>query len=144
MIITQKQLLDLLESLGANRYDLWLPETHSLAKIINENEQMLGIVYGKFVQDLGTKQLQGRGALVATDSRVILIDRKPLYISSDEFSYTVISGINYRHVGVNGTIVLHTRLGNITMSTLNRKCATLFTKAIEQKIFNEAGYLEVG
>lgn len=140
----QKDLREILESLGANKYDLWLPETYSIAKIVKEDEQLLGIVYGRVTQDQGMKQIYGRGVLIATDSRVILIDRKPLFVSYDEFSYEVVSGVNYRHVGVNGTIVLHTRLGNITVSTMNRKCAEIFTNAIEQKVFNSSGYLAVG
>ena len=131
-----------LKQLGAVAYDLWLPETQTLPLIIHPNERILGIVYGRYKQD--EDRAAGRGALVATDSRVLLVDKKPLYIKCGEISYRVVSAITYTRVGFSGTITLHTRLGDITMHTLNQTCAHNFVEAIEANIFRpkDGGYYD--
>lgn len=121
---------------GADRYDMLLPETHRLATIIHENERITGIVYGKYTQASGNHS--GRGALVATNLRVFLLDKKPLFERCEEINYKVVSAVSYAHVGIAGTVVLHTRMGAISIRTLNKNCAKHFVEAIEKMIFEEA------
>lgn len=124
-----------LVSCGADQYDLLLPETHELPNVIQNDERITGIVYGRYVQNSG--QRTGRGALVSTNVRVILLDKKPLFERYDEISYGVISAVSYAHAGFAGTVVLHTRMGDISIRTLNKNCAAHFIAAIEAKIFAE-------
>ena len=111
-----------------------LPETQALAKILTVDEVILGIIYGKYRQN-SPEASHGRGAIIATDRRVILLDKKPLFIKCDELSYSVISGINYSKAGLSGTVTLHSRTGDISIRTFNSDCAAIFVKAIERKRF---------
>lgn len=120
-------------TLGADRYDLWLPETHRLATIIHAEEHIIGIVYGHYIKV--SDKITGRGALVATTKRVLLIDKKPMFEKCDELSYGVVSAVGYAKAGIAGTVVLHTRMGDISVRTLNKVCAQSFVEAIESKIF---------
>jgi hypothetical protein len=122
-----------LVALGADHYDLWLPETHRLATIIHTDERIIGIVYGHYKEAI--QKIEGRGALVATTQRVLLLDKKPLFEKYDEINYGVISAVSYASAGFAGTVVLHTRMGDIDVRTLNKKCANSFVEAIESKIF---------
>lgn len=122
-----------LRDLGAVAYDLRLPETHTLPMIIHPHERIAGIVYGRYKKEEG--KVVGRGALVATDRRVLLLDKKPLFVRCDEISYGVISAITYSKVWITGTIVLHTRMGDISIRTFNQNCAHKFVEAIEANIF---------
>jgi len=131
----REQIEKKLRHLGAVQYDLWLPETHVLPFVIQPNEQIKGIVYGRYKEeDLSQKPAIGRGALIITDQRVILVDRKPLFIKCDEVNYQSIKGVEYAKVGPAGTVVLYTRVGNITVRTFNQKCANRFVKAVEENI----------
>lgn len=121
-------------SLGANAYDLWLPETRELPFVIHPDEKITGIVYGRY---LDNEKVVGRGALVATDHRVILFDRKPLYLRSDEIEYRVISAVSYNQGLVPSYVTLHTRLGDFHLRTFNRRCAHKFVEAIEAACFAE-------
>ncbi|MBC7546780.1 PH domain-containing protein [Candidatus Saccharibacteria bacterium] len=121
-----------LKSLGADRYDLLLPETHTLASILHPDEQIIGIVYGKY--RIQNNPQSGRGALVATSNRVLLIDKKPLFEKIDEMTYQVISGVTYSKVSIAGTVTLHSRVGDIAIRTLNHKCARSFLEAIEARV----------
>jgi len=60
-----------LRRLGANVYDRLLPETHGLPQVLMDNEIIEGIVYGRYRFSNNTR---GRGALVATNKRVLFID----------------------------------------------------------------------
>lgn len=128
--LQQRRIEKNLRQLGAVRYDLWLPETHALPIIVHPDEHIKGIVYGRYEQDHET----GRGALVATDRRVLLVNKKPLFVRCDEIAYRVVSGITYSRVAFMGIITLHTRIGNITIRTFNQNCAHNFVEAIEARI----------
>jgi hypothetical protein len=120
--------------MGADSYDILLPETRMLAVAIDLDEKVEGIVYGRYKQQ--SNHSIGRGALIATDRRILLIDRKPVYVKCDEIGYMAVSGVSYVRVGVMGTVTLHTRLGDINLRTFNKKCAEGFVKAVEQEVFN--------
>lgn len=121
-----------LQSLGADRYDLILPETKALLRTIRPEEQIQGIVYGRY--SVENRDAISRGLLVATDKRVFLLNTKPFFRQNDEISYFVISGISYTRVGFSGTITLHAKTGDIHLRTFNDKCARKFVNAIESKI----------
>lgn len=123
-----------LRDMGAVAYDMWLPETHILPLIIHPDERIKGIVYGRYRE--GEEGFVGRGALVATDRRVILVDKKPSFVRCDEVGYGVVNGITYGRVGLMGTVVLHTRIGNVSLRTFNQDCAHSFVEAIEANIFD--------
>lgn len=121
-----------LRQLGAVKYDLLLPETKALAHALRDNEELLGVVYGRYSID--NSSAISRGLLVATDKRVFLLNKKPFFNQNDEISYFVISGVSYTRVVLSGTITLHARTGDISIRTFNHQCAQTFVAAIENKI----------
>jgi hypothetical protein len=129
-------LEDKLRKLGAVQYDLWVPETGALPGIIHDDEEIVGIVYGRYTKSATHET--GRGVLVATTQRILLIDKKPLLMKCDELMHSVVSAVSFSKVGIAGTVSLHTRMGDINVRTFNKKCATGFVKAIEAKIIKDA------
>jgi len=125
-------LIARLKSLGAVTFNLMLPETKALASALNPDERLLGIVYGRYKQD--RNNVISRGALVATDQRVLLLNKKPLLLERDEIVYRAISGADYSWVGFMGTISLHTRMGDIRIRTFNKRCARTFVAAIKANV----------
>lgn len=123
-----------LHELGADRFDLILPETHMLPLVVQTDEHILGVIYGHY--EHVERSQKGRGALVATDRRVLLIDRKLLFVHCEEISYDIISAVTYSRVMQGHTVTLHTRIGDIHIHTFNQKCVRNFTEAIEQRIFS--------
>ena len=124
-----------IRELGANNYDLLLPETHSLPIIIQPNEVINGIVYGRYKQDNNLNQpFKGRGALLVTDRRVVLVDHKPLFLRCLEYPYRTISAISYGKVGALMTIKLYSRVGNLSITTGNARAADKFVSAIQSSI----------
>ncbi len=124
-----------LVELGANLFDILLPETRALLDYIHDDEIINGVVYGQYKKN-NIAEGSGRGLLVATDRRILLIDKKPMFLKFDEFSYEIIGGVSYSNVGTSGTVVLQSRNGDISIQTYNSKCAKNFIKAIESKTLN--------
>lgn len=122
-----------LRLLGAVTYNMWLPESHALPFFVHPGEKITGVVYGRYKRNEGREI--GRGLFVATDQRVLFVDKKPLYVRSDEITYEVISGVSYSRVTLAGTVILHTRMGDISIRTFNHTCARTFVKAVEVQIF---------
>jgi hypothetical protein len=115
---------------GAMAYDFWLPETHYLPYIIHPDERIKGSVYGRYKDRNGTI---GRGALIATDQRLIFIDKKPLYVHYDELTFNIIGWVTYTRVSLMGYVTVHTRLGDFKLRTFNQKNALNFADYIEEQ-----------
>jgi hypothetical protein len=124
-----------IQRLGADDYDMLLPEVHALPLLINVTEHVTGIVFGRYHLTSGDI---GRGALVVTNERVLLLDKKPLFTRCDEINFGIISAVTFSKVGPAGTLTLHTRTGNIAIRTFNKKCALHFVKAVEARLFSGA------
>lgn len=119
--------------LGADAYDLLVPETSVLPMIIQPDEIVAGLVYGRYEwHDRSNAPIVGRGVLVATDKRALLIDKKWLFLRCDELGYGTIRAVSYSRVGWIGTIVLRTGLGDIKVRTFNQECAKHFVESIDK------------
>ncbi len=113
---------------GALPYDMLLPETYYLPTVIHPDEHIMGSVYGRYKYGETT----GRGALVATDQRVIFMDNKPLYVHYDEITFMIIGSVTYTHTALIGFVTLHTRMGDFQLRTFNHRNAYNFVEYIEK------------
>ncbi|MBC7581537.1 PH domain-containing protein [Aeromicrobium sp.] len=121
-----------LRAAGAVKYNELLPETKVIENYLLPDERLLGVVYGRYKQQRNAAI--SRGVLVATDQRVLLINKKPLFLKHDEFGYRAISGVDFSWVAIMGTVTLQTRLGDIHIRTFNKRCAETFVRAIESNL----------
>ena len=120
----KKRVKDELRGLGLSRWALLSMSSRYLQKIIHPGERLCGAVYGH--------QKDGMGMLVATDRRVIFIDKKPLFLKEDEITYDVVSGVSFNHAGLGSTLTLHTRIKDYTLLTVNNRSARNFVEYIER------------
>lgn len=118
-----------LRETGALPYDLLLPETYYLPTVVHPDEHIMGSVFGRYKYN----DVIGRGALVATDQRVIFLDKKPLFVHYDELTFMIIGSVTYTRTAIVGYVTLHTRLGDFQLRTFNHKNAFNFVKYIEEK-----------
>jgi nitroimidazol reductase NimA-like FMN-containing flavoprotein (pyridoxamine 5'-phosphate oxidase superfamily) len=125
----KKRVLHELSAAGMTSYGLLKMETARLPKIIHADEHIGGVIYGRTTGDR-----VGSAMLVATDRRIIFIDVKPLFTSSDEVSYDVVAGVKNNKVGPFASVVLHTRVRDYCLRFVNAQCATTFVAFIENHI----------
>lgn len=126
-----------LKQLGADTYDLHLPETQTLPLLIQPGEVIEGIIYGRYVYKTEVEETISRGALAITSKRILLVNKKWFYVSCEEIGLDRVSGIMYTRVGPIGHVILHTRQGGFNMRTFNQQCARLFTEAVEAKLYKQ-------
>jgi hypothetical protein len=119
-----------LKNLGASFYGIRRFGSRYLPNIIQYDEKIGGIVYG--YNEVGSVML------LATDRRVIFLDKKPFYFNQDEVSYDVVSGVSFAHAGFGSTVILHTRVKDYVIKTLNQKCAIGFMKFVENKCLTKS------
>ena len=124
--LTHKQrIFQELKNVGMTSYGLIKLETKELPKIIHPHEHIKGVVYGR--------AKTGLAMLVATDCRVIFLDKKPFALTMDEMTYDVVSGVSFGQAASFVGITLHTRTGNYAFRFVNKNCARNFVEYIETK-----------
>lgn len=114
-----------LKALGVTNFALWRAVSRYLPHIIHPSEYIGGVVYGRCQNDFAM--------LVATDRRVIFLDKQPLFVNEDEVTYFVVSGVSYSSAGIGMTVTLHTRIKDFVIRTFNQKCAKGFIQYIEAR-----------
>lgn len=126
------QIYNNLKRIGANTFDMHLPETYALPFIIRAEETIQGIVYGRYHRKGDNVSVsRGRGVLLVTNHRIVFLDKKPTFLHYDEIPLDLISGVTYTKAGIASRVQLHTRMGDYTVRTYNQECATIFMHAIE-------------
>lgn len=110
---------------GIGKLGVLSQEGRYLPKIVHTDETIGGAVYG---WSNGESVL-----LVATNKRLIFLDKKPLFVHEDEISFDVVSGISFSHAGVGSVVTLHTRIKDYVIRTYNQKSLTTFVDYIESR-----------
>ncbi|HMS31963.1 MAG TPA: pyridoxamine 5'-phosphate oxidase family protein [Candidatus Saccharibacteria bacterium] len=110
---------------GMTSYGQLKMSTRYLPELIHSKESILGVVYGR--------SSRGNGMLVATDKRIIYVERRPFFSSTDEIGYNSINGVR-RTAALFSTVSLHSRQGDYTLKYVNPECARKFDEVVESYI----------
>lgn len=121
----KQRIKNQLRDLGVSWFGRRTFESHYLPVVLHDDENMNGIVYGS--------NANGSAMLVATDRRVLYINKKPFFVQSDELTYDIVMGVSYSKAGPFATITLHTRIGDYTLRVLNFRAALNFIEFIETR-----------
>jgi hypothetical protein len=118
-----------LKAAGVTPYGMMKFASRYAHNIIHEDEHIMGVVYGRY-------RLEGfslnEGMLLATDLKILFLDHKPGYTSTQEITYDVVSGIQ-KTTAVFSAVTLNTKLGNHSIRFANPTCATIFVEYVEKR-----------
>ena len=127
-----------LRDLGVFTINLWTPEARAMPANLEKDEVLIGVVFGRYkLRHSVTSSSIGRGAVVATNRRVFLIDKKPMFMALDAIKYDEIRAVSFTKVSISGTVRLSMDVGDISVRTFNPKCAQIFVDAVNQKLFSK-------
>jgi hypothetical protein len=112
-----------LEDIGVSKLGMVSMEAHYLPQVIDIDEHLGGVVYGLYSE--------GFAALIATDKKIIFLDKKPFFVNKDEITYGVVSGVSIEHAGVGSTVTLHTRIKDYKIRAYNQRSLQTFVSYIE-------------
>jgi len=125
----KKRVLKELREAGMTPWGLLKMETGKLPEIIHDDEKIGGVVYGRTTGDK-----IGSAMLIATDKRIIFLDVKPFFTTSDEIAYRVVSGVKTNNAGLFAGVTLHTKVKDFSLRFTNLKCARIFENFIQTYI----------
>jgi hypothetical protein len=95
-----KQLEDQLKEIGCN-FRFWgRAELRELANVLLPGEKLTHCVNGSYEG--------GFALLAATDQRVLLVDKKPMYLTLEDIRFDMISEVDFNHRLLNANIFLCT------------------------------------
>jgi hypothetical protein len=109
---------------GVTVYGLLKSESRYLPKILHSYEHVEAVIYGQ--------HNSSSAMMIATDERIIYLDKKPMAELFDEVSYEVVSGIEFDIHMFFATVVLHTAVKNYDFKMVNLRCAEKFARHIEK------------
>jgi hypothetical protein len=109
---------------GVTAYGLLKSESRYLPKILHPHEHVEAVIYGQ--------HNSSSAMMIATDERIIYLDKKPMAELFDEVSYEVVSGIEFDIHMFFATVVLHTAVKNYDFKMVNLRCAEKFARHIEK------------
>jgi hypothetical protein len=95
-----KLLEERLKEIGCNFRFFARPELKELGNVLLDNEVVEHCVIGTYEG--------GFALLVATDQRVLLIDKKPLYLTLEDTRYDMITEVDFNHRLMDGNIYIRT------------------------------------
>lgn len=121
-----KRIREELAGAGVSTYGMSKAESRYLPKVIHPEEHIFAVVYGQHDSS--------SAMLVATGSRVIYLDKKPLAAMMDEFTFDTVSGVEFDVHTLFSTLTLQTSIGNYTIRYANINCGKKFADYIEKKI----------
>lgn len=117
-----------LKDLGVS-FRFWCrAEIKELPKILFENEKIKHLVIGRYEG--------GFALLCATDHRVLLIDKKPFYLTLEDIRYDMISDVQYNYRLIDASVRLGTLHKTITVIGYNHNKLRLFTNYIQEQVLH--------
>lgn len=110
-MVTQQNVQAQLKKTGSE-FRFWgRSEVGELSQVLADDEILHKCVNGHY--------LGGFAMLVATDRRLILIDRKPMYLTIEAIWYDKIGQVDYNHRLLNATICISTPNKDLRFTTWN-------------------------
>lgn len=125
-MVHKDEISSQLKRLGVNFRLFCHAEIHELPKILFDGEQLQHVLIGRY---------EGGFALFcATDRRVLLVDKKPFYLTIEDIRYDMISDVQYNHRMIDATVRLGTVHKTIAFTGYNHNKLRAFTNYIQEQV----------
>jgi hypothetical protein len=102
-----------LSHLGVRPSRLFKPEIRELQHILMDNEKIIAFVQGRY--------FGGFAVLAATDHRLLLIDKKVMFLTVEDIRYDMISEINFNSRLLDSTVTIFTLNKQHHFTTMKNK-----------------------
>lgn len=117
-----------LEEIGALGRFLGRPELRELPKILFEGEVIRHLTIGRYEG--------GWATLCATDRRVLLVDKKPFYLTIEDIRYDMVSDVQYNHRLIDATVRLGTVHKTVSFLGYNHDKLRALTNYVQEQVMH--------
>jgi hypothetical protein len=131
-MVTVQEVERQLKHIGAN-FRFWgRAEVKELHHILFPGEQIQGCVNGRYEG--------GFAMLCATDHRLLLIDKKPMYLTLEDLRYDMVSEVDYSHRLLDATMRVCTFNKALAFTSLRHKELRAMTGYLQQRVMEVRQY----
>ena len=115
-----------LKRLGVNFQFFGRPELRELPRILFDNEQIMHLVRGRYEG--------GWAVLCVTTHRVLLIDKKPFYLTIEDMRYDMIVDVEFNHRLIDATVRLGTVNKTLRFTSYSNGQLRLISSYIQEQV----------
>lgn len=101
-------------------------EVRELQHILMPEEQLVNLINGRYENGFAT--------LVATDRRLLLIDKKPLYLTIEDLRYDTVAEVDYSARLLDATIRIMTFNKTLTFTTIRQRRLRELGNFVQQRV----------
>lgn len=122
-----------LRDIGCNFRFFGRPEVRELAKILQPGEVIANAVNGYYEG--------GFALLCVTDQRLLLIDRKPMFLTIEDIRFDMIAEIDFNHRLMNATARIFSMNKSLVFTTWNHQKLRLLVDHLQHKVMQLRNHL---
>lgn len=123
-----------LQAAGINAIGLLKYSIRFLPKMIGENEHIQAVIYGRYPVGNGSKVWKWEeGTMIATDQRVIFLDRKPGYFRADNIAYSEVSAAQALTAWPFSAVTVMSKVGTFSLRYVKMALAGKFIDYVESR-----------
>lgn len=127
-MVSQDDVRQQLKAIGADYRFLGRYEIRELPKILFDDEYIEHAVFGRYTG--------GFAMLVGTNQRVLLIDKKPMYLTLEDIRYDMISDMVFNHRLLDTSVTLGTVHKSITFTAYNQDRLRDMTTHVQKRVMD--------
>lgn len=101
-------------------------EVRELQHVLMTNEEIVGLINGRYENGFAT--------LVATNQRLLLIDKKPLYLTIEDLRYDTVAEIDYSARLLDSTIRVMTFNKALAFTSIRQKRLRSLANYVQQRV----------
>jgi hypothetical protein len=121
-----------LDALGIKFRLIGRPEIEELQHILVPQERILQCINGLYDG--------GVALLCATDQRLLLVDKKPWFLTLEDIGYDMISEVDYRARLLDATTTIHTPSKMLNFRSWHQPRLRMLTSYVQQRIMELRSY----
>lgn len=125
-MVRTEDVTEQLKRIGVNFQFFGGAELRELPTILFDGEQIEHVIRGRYEG--------GWAVLVGTDKRVLLIDKKPFYLTIEDMRYDMIADVEFNHRMVDATIRLGTVNKTLRFTSFNHGGLRRLTTYMQERV----------
>ncbi len=125
-MVSMKEVEAQLKRIGVQVRFWGAAEVRELQHILMSNEQIVSCLNGRYEGGFAT--------LVATDHRLLLIDKKPLYLTIGDIRYDMIAEVDYNARLLDATVCVMTFNKTLRFTSIRQKRLRELTKYVQRRV----------
>lgn len=110
-MVSKSSISSQLKRLGHKFSFFGRAEINELKNIINPGESIVQCAYGKYHG--------GTGLLVATDQRIVLVDKRPFYLNVESMTYEKLNHIDFKQDKLHGVLYLQSGIKRVIFRSIS-------------------------